>query len=148
MPEKTQTTVGLSKSTIATITLVVMVLASSMFWKDRGTAEATVAVTQDLIMKSHEGRITLAEKDRVQIKEDHAEFKEVVDERFDGFEKMQVAIIHDQAAILDNQRDFKTQLSKQNDLQIERLKADSRKAVRDEKLYEYLRSIETIGDAD
>ena len=45
MAKEEKTTIGLSKSTIATIALALTVLAAMAFWKDRGSVEATIAAS-------------------------------------------------------------------------------------------------------
>ncbi len=137
-------TIGLNKSTIALAIFVFSVMGYATFWKDRGGAQAKAEAIHNTRVSGLEPRILNVEEGLVKANENHSRFKETVVQRFNSNEKDAIKIQADQRAILRNQESFQKQLTKQNDLQIRRLEEDAKKAVRDEKLYEYLRSIENI----
>ena len=52
MAKEEQTTVGLNKSTMALVAVVLTVLAASAFWKDRGGSEAKAEATHNYVIES------------------------------------------------------------------------------------------------
>ena len=145
---KEHTVIGFSRSTIATIGLIVVVLGAMAFWQDRGKAKGATTVTKDIMIQAHEGRLFKVEGDVVSIKENHAQFKDEVKDRFVGNEKMQISLQKDQQTILNNQTDIKREMSKQSTLRTRQREDDVKIQM---KLIEevgnlsgYLRSIEKI----
>jgi hypothetical protein len=123
---KEHTTVGFNKATIATIVLVIGVLAAMAFWFDRGGTEATAATLHNTKVDGHESRIFGVERDVAKVTEGLNAFKEVVTERFHNTEMMQQSLQKDQEALIKGQDEIKKQNALDAELAREQRKEDTK----------------------
>ena len=149
--KKEHTVVGLNRSTIATIMLVVGVAGALAVWKDRGGAEAKAAVLHDVRVDGHESRLINVETAVVKVKENHNEFKEETLQRFNTNEKATLRVELNQVALLKGQTAAEIRRKEDANLAREQRKEDT-KAI--QRLAEtvaastaYLKTIETIEGA-